>query len=564
MTTNLDTLAKYHKIRDDRWTIKDKLVQYRGLVDLYARDRKNLLNDNKKTHKKNVKEIRQLNKDVQYYRETLTNAKLGDKQRLRNALQNHRPYLLAYENRLPNQVPEIIFQINFTKTKLLDRLGSKLKLREDKLLKLLLEIRRLQARPTVDSRDPNRKEQVIFNKIHYMDLKMNAAVTMRNSYEEAVALLKKDSLYFDRVLLFLGNDQHQQMKCVLRATEMGQLATEDVANLREEYKTIEREVKANMRLRDRQVKKLREEVDDVYKECKLLTRTESDTELSQNDVGPTLSELALPKEIEKLQENIRLVQTATLVPTFEDIFPQMREQLRQRDRLTSQLNTIQARHDELSKKRDHGELMLATLKTTMGEDAMAYREEKKSLLSDIGAAIIQRDNYKKETKRLGEILLNLRSSLQTLYKMMDRVQDPNENSDILDESDTDFFYDNASLIVPPEPTEENAEVLMTMVYEKLNNLSRQIYYELDEEENERAKSNYETQIAENQSRNLFEEVDVYDQPLVVEAGIEDPMVCTREELKKRSDNIVRQYLKPLEMKEVPKVSLLKAKGKKWH
>lgn len=64
-------------------------------------------------------------------------------------------------------------------------------------------------------------------------------------------------MYFDAVLGGLQADQSAQCRCVVRATQLGQAAAEDVARLRGEATAVEAELKHSMQERASAVKALR-------------------------------------------------------------------------------------------------------------------------------------------------------------------------------------------------------------------------------------------------------------------------------------------------------------------
>ncbi|XP_043285792.1 LOW QUALITY PROTEIN: uncharacterized protein [Venturia canescens] len=98
--------VKIHGMKDDRWTIKDKINQYRGILKLHGKSivAHSLVAD--------VKEYRGIVKDVEYG---------GDKRRMHTLLQEHRDIQLAFENLDPNAIEEGIFQDSCLKRRQLDK-----------------------------------------------------------------------------------------------------------------------------------------------------------------------------------------------------------------------------------------------------------------------------------------------------------------------------------------------------------------------------------------------------------------------------------------------------------
>ena len=57
----------------------------------------------------------------------------------------------------------------------------------------------------------------------------------------------QDSLYFDRVLEARRSDSIKQSNCIIQATRMGQEATEHLANLQDDFRILEKQIKENMK-----------------------------------------------------------------------------------------------------------------------------------------------------------------------------------------------------------------------------------------------------------------------------------------------------------------------------
>lgn len=75
-------------------------------------------------------------------------------------------------------------------------------------------------------------------------------------------------------MVTLQSDSNTQHKCLIRATEMGQLAMEEMANMKSEYTRLEKEVRANMTDREMCLKEIRDRLVDLREESQGLVRTE--------------------------------------------------------------------------------------------------------------------------------------------------------------------------------------------------------------------------------------------------------------------------------------------------
>lgn len=82
---------------DVRWTKQEKANQYKGLIKLFKRDRKIVAADTVVAARKQKMELRELKKDIESGRNHLQAMIKGDKQKLRNALAEHKDMQLAYQ-----------------------------------------------------------------------------------------------------------------------------------------------------------------------------------------------------------------------------------------------------------------------------------------------------------------------------------------------------------------------------------------------------------------------------------------------------------------------------------
>ena len=112
-------------MKDESWTIKDKLNQYRGILKLhgwffiyrkpffrfYANDwnftvrERNARMLTATKHKRKVsKNLKSHVTDVKEYRGIVNDVVCGDKRRMRTILQGHKDFQLAYANLIPDVI----------------------------------------------------------------------------------------------------------------------------------------------------------------------------------------------------------------------------------------------------------------------------------------------------------------------------------------------------------------------------------------------------------------------------------------------------------------------------
>lgn len=89
--------VRIHGFSDSRWTTNDQMLQYKGLIKLYNRDRKITDVDIDVAERKQKFEWKTLKKDIESSRNKLQGMIFGDKQERRNALAEHKRMQLAYQ-----------------------------------------------------------------------------------------------------------------------------------------------------------------------------------------------------------------------------------------------------------------------------------------------------------------------------------------------------------------------------------------------------------------------------------------------------------------------------------
>ncbi|KAG5889574.1 hypothetical protein JTB14_018558 [Gonioctena quinquepunctata] len=189
--------VKLHGMTSTKWTTKDKITQYKGLINLYTRDKKIIEMDNNIAKKRQIKEAKSIQREIENNRKELDNAVRGDKQKLRNTLAEHREMQLAFQNAQPQKVIDMVHQVNFTKRKTRDRLKYRMDLKSDKLIELKLKYALYEDRIKYDGLSwqtmlpSERQAHLITGKVQDAILKKEAAIYIRNSYREMISIMKK-------------------------------------------------------------------------------------------------------------------------------------------------------------------------------------------------------------------------------------------------------------------------------------------------------------------------------------------------------------------------------------
>ncbi|KAK9702346.1 hypothetical protein QE152_g30021 [Popillia japonica] len=464
--------VKLHGMQDNRWTTKDKITQYKGLINLFTRDSKIMQIDTQVANKKQQQLLKQLHKDIVLNRQKLDNAFRGDKQQIRNVLQEHRNMQLAYQELHALQIIAHIHQDNFNKRKELDRLTHRMKLRTEALIHAKLQLAELQDRLQYEAPGTLPSEiqaKIVTGQVQDADaiLKQDAAISVRHIYTKILCIMKKDAIYFDAVLNTLRLDSKLQGKCMFRTVQLGQLATEYLDDRKNEFMQLEKAVKKDMKGREQELETIRQCVGGLNKKLRMLIRRDSDLNVSDN-FNPqyrTISELDMLNDLEFTKEIFERLQNVAKVTHFEEIFPCIQEQKRQAERLEELVRRGMENRETLQNKSNHAELMYYDMLYTMNETTFEYKENKKQLKSELNEAKERIKDTTVTISNRGKLMVMIRRSLQQILGKCRPVQRNIETKKSGHRKLSQIYIDE------PEQIEEDGANLINALYTKLQLLA---------------------------------------------------------------------------------------------
>ncbi|KAK6629025.1 hypothetical protein RUM43_002842 [Polyplax serrata] len=528
-------------VKDERWTIQDKLTMYKGVIRIYNREQKNQVKDTNVLRKMNYKKISTLRKEVKELHEQVKLCMQGDKSLTRRLLQNHRELQLTYMN-------------------------------------MSLDVHLGDLQHIISAPDFNRadlKQQAITNAIQNYDVKFCAAKNIQSVYKRMLAILRKDQRYYEAILVTLQSDSNTQHKCLIRATEMGQLAMEEMANMKSEYTRLEKEVRANMTDREMCLKEIRDRLVDLREESQGLVRTESEFDIQMIQTvtveEPRKKGKDMEQEIRELNEILTRLQDVTLVPNVKNILPSMLNTLRQKRRLLEELRENAVAFDDMLNKKNHADLMHYSLYHSGAERTLKYEQERKKLKKSIELQKTRLQKILVDQDKISNLSVKLRGGLQRLCKLLEDIKVPPEYTDVdvtrwpvksLAESLRPHAADEEVQERPP--INEEAQRLIHLIESKVRFLKLRVKEVGDPAETERAFVAHFKHVSEFMSTNLYPPEDVVEAPaLIVDVVMEDSQVPNRMEIKARSQEIyIEATRNPFEVVEVKGRSKKGGKKKK--
>ncbi|GJQ68165.1 hypothetical protein Trydic_g16819 [Trypoxylus dichotomus] len=552
---------KLHGMQDNRWTTKDRITQYKGLINLFSRDSKIMQIDTQVANKKQQQLLKQLHKDIVLNRQKLDNAFRGDKQQIRNVLQEHRNMQLAYQELHALQIIAHIHQDNFNKRKELDRLTHRMKLRTEALILAKLELSKLEDRLKYEAPGTLPSEiqaKIVTGKVQDAILKQDAAISVRHIYKKILSIMKKDAIYFDAVLNTLRLDSKLQGKCMYRTVQLGQLATEYLDDRKNEFMQLEKAVKRDMKGREQELETIRQYVGGLNKKLRMLIRRDSDLNVTDsfNPQYRTISELDMLNDLEFTKEIFERLQNVAKVTHFEDIFPCIQEQQRQAERLGELVRRGVENRETLLNKSNHAELMYYDMLYTMNETTFEYKENKKQLRSELDETKKRIEDVMNMISNRGKLMVMVRRSLQQILGKCKPVTRPSEKKKIVIHKRVSEMY-----IDEPEPVEEDGLKLINDLQEKLQILANATANvpPLQGAKKDIAETLYQKLII-NSSKIIDTKVKRDEgEALIDTISVEDAQIPTREFIKAASRDIVQQATHTSEEEEAARAGARKGK-----
>ncbi|CAH0547270.1 unnamed protein product [Brassicogethes aeneus] len=522
--------VKLHGMTSTKWTTKDKITQYKGLINLYTRDKAIMEMDSIVEQKNQYKDLKKLQKNVELHRKELDNAIAGDKQQLRNTLIEHKEMQMAYENLPSKKVIETVNHLAFNKRKEYDRLNYKMKLRSQRYIDLknyasvLADNLNYDFAKSSKELPEEQQAQIITGKVQDAILKREAALAIRQTYTQIIDIMKKDALYFDAILNTIQYDGLLQGKCMINATKLGQLATEYLDDRRQEFEKLEKTVKKDMLNRKRDLAAFTEEELEFSNHIKNLLRRDSDINIGKIEIEDPPHCLNLQEDFENMEKLLTFLKNSTLVPSFDAIYPCLQEQQRQKERLEEMTAITEEKNNTMLNKYNHGKLMKIELKNSMVTSTAQYNTDKVEMQEQI--------DEETETKRKLDILIDTRNKI--LADILTNLKQFKYSAQLITlEEDKNATWDGNKV---PEPDETDGIKIIEFLTKAFTKLMNNVKQKLVGPQMDEGYSKYEKLMAEITSSIDYSEI-ILEESLVEDLHL-DPNIFTREDIKRQSAEIV--------------------------
>ncbi|XP_057668164.1 uncharacterized protein LOC130901088 [Diorhabda carinulata] len=538
--------VKLHGMTSSKWTTKDQITQYKGLINLYTKDRNVLKSENDIPRRRQARELKKLQRNIDINRKALDNLLKGDKQKLQNILQDHRELKILFQEAPPQKAIDVIHKANFNKRKLKDLLSYKIKLKSNILTDLKLKCAEyedaLKYKDNAKLLPCERKAYTLNGKVQDAFLKIEAAVYIRNSYTEIVALMKKDAIYFDAVLSALEKDGLNQAKCLLNLTKVGQEAIEYLTNRRNEFMFLERLVRNEMWERRQDLEIVQQNVQDFADNLKHLIRDDNDVNTGEIRLNSSRSYDILKQEIDGIEITINKLKNSFSAHSVDQMYPLLKEQFSQKERLMRFMEKCKSAKEELVRKTKLASVVYSKTRNTTLDTTDSYNILKVKL----------KDNILKELSYTKEIQVGIDDRCELLAKIRVSLKHLQLLSRLLNTEVEEItpIYQRKSL--PPfKPEKDEIEILniipeLLRKFAKLANKSEQI---LDTKFIFNGFQLFEV-LMRDRSKPIQIDI-IHEEESLIEADVIDATVPTAKDIKKQSEEIVALGLAALEYKPPP-------------
>ncbi|XP_034839352.1 chromosome partition protein Smc isoform X2 [Maniola hyperantus] len=451
------------------------------------------------------------------------------------------------------KVLESIDQENFNKRKKLDRIRYTKKKKMEQFRQVQLQTAELHDRVIYEiggKLPAEKKEQAVANYVQRANIKKNAALAIKVMYKKILDILKKDSSYFTVVLEALKLDCRAQGKCLMGATEMGQLAMEYLDDRKFEFNKLEKEIKLNMKERERTLKLVRREVAFLTDSFPNLIRKEEATNLDDlYEDEDAASQHSVHFELEEVMEICKRLQKATLVSSFDKILPRLKEQRYQTERLMMQLTLNSMKRDALLEDRKHAILMLDSLKNVGQESTAQHIQEKKQLRAALAAEKREERELTQALDDKGRLIIEMKTSLQQIDQLLSCVGAPNVTRPLKD-APSAIEYAIEDVIQPVPELEDDFDKLLSTARQKITMLVQAVSkMEVTAEVRTGARLFYHNILARFMRDNYKDEVIA--EGGLIEFEMEDPNVPSHAIVKLRSKQLVDAQVSEFDVPDVP-------------
>ncbi|XP_046384197.1 uncharacterized protein LOC124154480 [Ischnura elegans] len=419
---------------DSRWTVRDKIKHYRGLISLREREKEN---DRKEFELESIQTSQKLNdlkKEVRWMRIERKNEVAAAF--LRNIIQDDRRLALSLGDRCPTDLVNEMRQRTCVKQREMNKLLYLKSIKMKELENNMVEIELLKERIAMYSTVVSDTSQEILNKeIENTKVKYYTAKSVQSAYKKMIGLMREDSFYLDHILSALLRDANGQSQIIKKVNEKREKAAEQNLTARAELQLLEEKTVSLMRMRDRAIRHLRQqinllkarlknpEVEEVFGTSKMF-KLEMLTQVNEEDNEDTY--ILHHYTLHHLEKGLKDLQEVTMVTDYRNIYGRLQDQLEQRQHLIMKVATCEKDRRSLCDKRDCLKESLQKLQHTYSEECKRQEGDEVIYRNELLQAKDKTEELDRQLQEMTVNIFDMRAVIITLHEIVGRVRTPDE------------------------------------------------------------------------------------------------------------------------------------------
>ncbi|KAH8417083.1 hypothetical protein KR222_002894, partial [Zaprionus bogoriensis] len=521
--------VRQHAMVDDRWTPNSLTEQFGGMADLLARRVVYKSYESKANRQRYFLESKRLKTQCRDGRIKLQKILSGDTtHKIQNFLINHRDMQRLYQRMPVHQVVDNINQRTFVLRKERDRLEFRLDQRKCEYRELLMERAVLENRIKYQNEfvlDEELKSRVFLKKMENSNVRLKAIKTINNTYKRIIQVLLHDEIFYEPILRSLHHDMEDQSNFIKHILYLGKPAITKFKELNTEYRQLEDKSRKNSLAKMQMSVSLGKETHgSVFGHT--VTKPKEDT-TGRTDptrfVRDTQSMTILKHVLKSIERTIKEVKFVTLCSQAREIYPRMKSQVDNNEKLHRLIENDMLAHEMLETKMKCATVLKGVLVNNLSEEEINRLERIQDLRKMLSQEDQTESDVMQQIKNRGDAYVTMRVSIWNLVEILRHVDRPPKS--------LRTHYPNSYLKLPllkfemlnmhaaaPEIYEENIEKVMHLLKRKVYKLMKGYLVELRPNTIKRNKEEYHADYLA--SRYLFEANDEdEEQPASIEEDL---------------------------------------------
>ncbi|EDW55198.1 uncharacterized protein LOC6614216 [Drosophila sechellia] len=475
-----------HVMVDERWTPNSLTEQFKGMTDLLTRRLVFKNHESKANRQRYFRENKRLKLQCRDGRTKLQNILINDNtHKIRNFLINHKPLQRLYQKMPIHLVVDNINQRTFVMRKERDRLEFRLDQLKQHYKEQLLRRALLQNRIKYQNEfilDEELKSRVFLKKIENSNVRLKAIKTINNTYKKMIQVLVHDEIFYEPILRSLSSDMDDQSNFIKHILFLGMPAIAKFKELNDEFRNMEEKSRKNLQHKLQMLSALKKPAGTSIVNFNKPKEAAPTTNLKRY-VRETQSMMILKLELKAVEKTIKEVKFVTLCSQAKEIYPRMKSQVDNNDKLHRMIVNDMLAHEMLETKMKCASVLKGVLINNLSEEEINRLERIKDLKKTLQNDIQFEQDTLQHLKNRADAYVLLRVSIWNLLEILRHID---RQPKLLRAQ-----YPNSYLKLPllkfemlnmraaaPEIFEENIDNIMHMVKRKIYKLMKAYAVEL--------------------------------------------------------------------------------------